>query len=872
MKKVSAWILFLTSGLVALAAVTVLFGWFSHVLVLVQVFPDFSPMQFNTALCLLLLSITTLIVDTRYRKLGLAIAVLVLAFTTLTLAQYIFSTNFGIDTLFIQPFTQVKTTFIGRMAPNTAISLMLASAALFILARSTCSIQNYCALVVSILTALAFSIAILPLLGYAAKIENLTFWAGFTQMALHTAVCVLLLCINIFTQAWNRSSNRIFWSPAALGFTGVVISIALSLALRSQSDFNLHEYLSEEANHFAATATIELREATGALERVRQRWEASQGTPKKLWLADAANYHSDISFITSMVWIDAQGRLQWIIPSKTGASIRNALEHNRQIAAAMGKAQSSRLSQTISKLTLANDNYFLYISPLYHSNHADGYLITFLSTKQFVANVSQFTHTPLGPLFIELRDADILLFSNLDAKTAAELPSLAAWQKSAEIANNTQTWQVTMTPSSELLDKPNQNTSWAILLTGFFMSILGGFSLFFALKWQNNSLALVAAQELNNAILASSTYLIIAVDPEGQVILFNKQAEESLGYQASEVINKATPLLWHDKDEIERRAKELSKELGKPVAADFAVFSTKALAEGGETREWTFIRKDGSRFPGLLVTTSLNYNRDKVVGFVGIINDLSQQKEMERVLPQYNEDLKRSNQALEAFAYAASHDLKAPLRVIDNASKWLQEDLKEHLSGENLENMVLLRSRVKRMEKLLDDLLAYSRVGRITDEHYLEIVNGKELITDILELLNPPAGFKIEINPKFYDIKINRMPLKQIILNLINNAIKHHESQTGVISLDVIDEGDHYVFSVRDDGPGIPPEFHDEVFKMLRTLKPRDQVEGSGMGLAMVKKYIEVYGGEIRIEPNHPRGAVFKFIWPKQQQLKEKMV
>ena len=124
----------------------------------------------------------------------------------------------------------------------------------------------------------------------------------------------------------------------------------------------------------------------------------------------------------------------------------------------------------------------------------------------------------------------------------------------------------------------------------------------------------------------------------------------------------------------------------------------------------------------------------------------------------------------------------------------------------------------------------------------------------------------------FDAVKVNRMPLKQIILNLINNAIKHHESNNGVITISAKDAGDNYIFSVRDDGPGILPEFYDEVFKMLRTLKPRDQIEGSGMGLAMVKKYIDVYGGEIHIEPNKPKGVAFIFTWPKKQELKEHAV
>jgi PAS domain S-box-containing protein len=221
---------------------------------------------------------------------------------------------------------------------------------------------------------------------------------------------------------------------------------------------------------------------------------------------------------------------------------------------------------------------------------------------------------------------------------------------------------------------------------------------------------------------------------------------------------------------------------------------------------------------------------------------------------------------LEGFAYAASHDLKAPLRVIDNASKWLEEDLAEHLTGENRENMQLLRGRVGRMEKLLDDLLEYSRVGRATDGRYEEVITGDVLMDNILALLSPPVGFTVEVSPGFAAIHVCRMPLQQILMNLISNAIKHHDKKSGRIDVTVADRGTDYAFAVKDDGPGISPQFHDQIFKMFQTLKPRDQVEGSGMGLAMVRKNIEVFGGTIELVSAEGEGSIFRFTWPKQQQ------
>jgi signal transduction histidine kinase len=226
------------------------------------------------------------------------------------------------------------------------------------------------------------------------------------------------------------------------------------------------------------------------------------------------------------------------------------------------------------------------------------------------------------------------------------------------------------------------------------------------------------------------------------------------------------------------------------------------------------------------------------------------------------------NKELEEFAYAASHDLKAPLRVIDNASKWLEEDLAAHLTGENRENMQLLRGRVGRMEKLLDDLLEYSRVGRAADGGYVEIIAGDVLMDNVLALLSPPEGFTVNVSPQFAGIRVCRMPLQQILMNLVSNAIKHHDKKSGCIEVTVEDRGTDYAFAVKDDGPGIPAQFHDQIFKMFQTLKPRDQVEGSGMGLAMVRKNIEVFGGTLELVSAEGQGSTFCFAWPRLQEIR----
>jgi len=222
--------------------------------------------------------------------------------------------------------------------------------------------------------------------------------------------------------------------------------------------------------------------------------------------------------------------------------------------------------------------------------------------------------------------------------------------------------------------------------------------------------------------------------------------------------------------------------------------------------------------------------------------------------------LERSNSELDQFAYVASHDLKAPLRVIENASLWLAEDLEPHLTDDTRETLTLLQNRVSRMRKLLDDLLAHSRIGA-TGSVGAE-VSGDILIRDIISLLDIPEGFKLAVSDTFKKISVPLMPLKMVLLNLVSNAIKHHDRDTGTIRIEASVSCGEYQFTISDDGPGIAPEYHRKVFELFQTLKPRDVVDSSGMGLAMVRKQVDLVGGTVTLTSDGKRGSTFTVGWP----------
>jgi PAS domain S-box-containing protein len=253
----------------------------------------------------------------------------------------------------------------------------------------------------------------------------------------------------------------------------------------------------------------------------------------------------------------------------------------------------------------------------------------------------------------------------------------------------------------------------------------------------------------------------------------------------------------------------------------------------------------------------------QVRGIFSMAIDISERRKVELELEAKQAELLRSNKDLEQFAYVASHDLKAPLRAIELLVQWIVEGLNGYDVNNVQENLGLLGRRTQRLNRLLDDLLAYSRAGRKVGDY--RQTNCQELVLDVIQLLNPPEGFTVSIDGQLPTLETFPTPLEQVFRNLISNAIKHHPGPKGQVVVSCEDRVTHYLFAVRDDGEGIPAQYAERVFEMFQTLKPRDQVEGSGMGLAIVNRIVQWQHGRVWLEPSPAgRGTVFKFEWKKR--------
>jgi signal transduction histidine kinase len=225
----------------------------------------------------------------------------------------------------------------------------------------------------------------------------------------------------------------------------------------------------------------------------------------------------------------------------------------------------------------------------------------------------------------------------------------------------------------------------------------------------------------------------------------------------------------------------------------------------------------------------------------------------------------RQQEEMESFTYAVSHDLKAPLRGVNSLSTWLEEDLAGKLDAKSLEHLRLLRERVGSMNALIDGLLEYSRVGRVTQpETRVEV---EDVVSGVLDILPPRQGIEVKVANPLPGTYADPPRLAQVFQNLIGNALQHHPGPEGIVEISCRDLGDAWEFSIRDDGNGIDPRYHERIFGMFQVLERRPGTESTGIGLALVKKIVEERGGEVWVESAGipGEGTTFRFTWSKRK-------
>lgn len=334
---------------------------------------------------------------------------------------------------------------------------------------------------------------------------------------------------------------------------------------------------------------------------------------------------------------------------------------------------------------------------------------------------------------------------------------------------------------------------------------------------------------------------VLVINDKGEIELTNKLLCDLCGYNRDEILGKKIEFLIPER----YRSEHVHSRHSFNTAPQKRVM--------GQGRDITALHKDGSELPIAIDLCPIDFGgRGKRV-LVTLV-DMTERNRMEL-------ELRESNMNLNEFNYVASHDLRSPLRGISDLVEWIKEDLGSNIEEPVSRNLDRVAIRINRMEELIDNLLTYARAGRVNADP--EIADISQMFEGVLDILQPSPNFILDIQIELEQLLCVLTPLTTVLRNIISNAIKHHDKESGKIVIKCVAENSMCHFSICDDGPGIPASSKDRIFRLFQTVSAAER-QGSGIGLSVSRRLVETHGGRISFEANtHQRGATFHIWWPR---------
>ncbi|MEO8466998.1 MAG: ATP-binding protein [Gammaproteobacteria bacterium] len=373
---------------------------------------------------------------------------------------------------------------------------------------------------------------------------------------------------------------------------------------------------------------------------------------------------------------------------------------------------------------------------------------------------------------------------------------------------------------------------------------------------------LLKAGALQNAILTSANFSIIATDEKGIIQLFNVGAERMLGYSAAEVVNKISPSDIHDPHEVKARAEALSVELATAITPGFEALAFKASREIEDIYELTYICKDGSRFPAIVSITALRDDFGAIIGYLLIGTDNSVRKRVESELHQAIAAAEKANHAKSDFLSGMSHELRTPLNAILGFAQLVESGSPSPTPTQKRNIDQILKAGWYLLE-LINEILDLALIESGTLTLSAEPVSLIEVLLECRSMIEPQAqkrGIQITF-PRFdipYFVNVDRTRVKQVLINLLFNAVKYNKPAGTVAVECTLSAANSIRISIRDTGAGLTAAELAQLFQPFNRLgKEASAEEGTGIGLVMTKRLVELMGGSIGADSTVGVGSVF---------------
>ena len=707
----------------------------------------------------------------------------------------------------------------------------------------------------------------------------------------------VLLGASVFAQAaawgWHGPSASARWILLPLAVAGITVVISLWQALRVQQELVLQQAMQEESGAVADGFQARARPHIQALIRMGSRWQRRGGMPRDEWLTDAELLALHQPAYQAIGWADNDGIVRWVVPEHAAdAALNSSLADDPRRRAALEQARASGGPVVSQRVELeAGGDGFLIVMPVYAGERNDGFLVGALRLAPLIEGVLSklSAANAVSAVGLQVLEGDEVLFEQ-----ARDQPHSSRLLVERPLTFGNRTWQLRIWATPEFVAERHSPLPTAVLVMGL---VLTGLLLLVMRFWLD---ARARAVEL------------------GREVLERQRVEQALGRARDELerrVDERTEALSASNDSLRRSQEALraSEErlaialkagnvgtwswkvaddqfllddtsmqlLGLPpsfAAAGYAQLEAAiepnqraevsrtlkaAMTSGDEFySEFQAIGHDGT--VRSLAMRGQAFGRRSGQRLVGVFWDITERKLQEEVLRQYAAELQRSNQELEEFGYIASHDLKEPLRMMASYAQLLSRRYGKSLDPQAATFIAYIVDGSIRMNRLLDDMLSYSRAGRIDQPR--EEVDTRALVERITKSLGAALADVPGSRVTFSALPVvaaHETPLHQVFQNLISNGLKFRRPDVPPhVHVAAQRWSGEWLFRISDNGIGIEPAQAERIFKIFQRLHSRERYEGTGIGLAVVKKIIERYGGRIWVDSRPNQGSSFCFTLP----------
>jgi len=665
---------------------------------------------------------------------------------------------------------------------------------------------------------------------------------------LFTALLSLLLVVLTVRRTEHIEQmvgDRRFIVPSLVFLLLTLGNFALYFKLLDQELAFVRRQVQNDSGEIDSHLRARIAERMASLARMAARWKSAGGTPYELWRSDAANLTSELPGLRALQWIDSTYHVRWSEPlAGNEAEIdRDLLAGNPREGALRAAAETYREVLTPPMQMPQGYAGFSGYLPVQRAGRFDGFIAGQFSVSDLFNGAIDARLS--GDYAISLLYEGTTVFAN--SRGESPLTRELAIEKILRVGDRP--WTLRAAPTPDFVDRQKSGLPMLVLAGGLLVAALAAMSVRYALISRLKSAHLAKSLALNAGIISSSAHLVIAIDAEYRIMIFNRAAEKALGYSAQDVVGKRAIPKFMDPAEMAERARTLSAELGENVAVGPEVFTRIPLRDGLETRAWTFVRKDGSRFPTNVIITPLRDERGVIAGFLGVIEDVSSRHEVDRMKSE--------------FTAVVSHELRTPLTSIRGSLGLILGAMAGSLPQKVRDLLEIAQSNSDRLVLLINDILDIEKFSAGQMRFDIATVALGDIVRQAVEsnegyarkhhvsiaLATVDPALQVEVDPDRF---------VQVLTNLLSNAVKYSPA-AGTVQVTAERRGDAVRVSVRDAGPGIPENFRARIFERFSQADASATREkgGTGLGLYIARRFIEQMHGRIDFDSQIGKGATF---------------